>query len=131
MSKKKKALGRAELEVLQYIADHHPISVGDVARHFATTTGHARTTIQTMMERLREKGYLSRRRSRGINLYSPRVSKADLMSHLVSDFVSGVLGGSVSPFVAYLNDQESLSAEELERLKQVVAELETRSQDSE
>lgn len=129
MPKKKKTLGRAELEVLQFIVDNHPISVGDVARHFAETAGQARTTIQTVMERLREKGYLARKKKGIVNLYSPRVSKSDLMGHLVSEFVSGVLGGSLSPFVAYLNKQESLNEQELERLKQVVAELESRSQE--
>lgn len=128
---KKKTLGRAELEILQYIVDNHPISVGEVARHVAETSGQARTTVQTVMERLRQKGYLSRKKKGAVNLYSPKVSKPDLMQHLVGDFISGVLGGSVSPFVAYLNDQENVSEQELEKLKQVVAELESRTHEQE
>lgn len=131
MPKKKKSLGRSELEVLQYIVDNHPISVGEAAKHFAETHGQARTTVQTVMERLREKGYLSRKKKGAVNLYSPRVSKPELMRHLVGDFVSGVLGGSLSPFVAYLNDQDSVSDQEIAKLKKVVAELESRSHEEE
>lgn len=129
MARKRKSLGQAELDVLQYIVDNQPISVGDVARHIAETKGLARTTVQTVMERLREKGYLTRKKIDGVNKYSPKVTRPDLMTGLVGDFVNGVLGGSVSPFVAYLNDQSELSDEELESLKQVVAELETRKKD--
>lgn len=128
---KKRTLGRAELEILQYIVDHHPISVGEVARHVAETSGQARTTVQTVMERLREKGYLSRKKKGAMNLYFPRMTKPDLMRHLVGDFVNGVLGGSLSPFMAYLNDQDSVNEQELEKLKQVVAELESRTNERE
>ena len=51
------SLGRAELEILQYVVDRNPIRVGEVAEHFAGAGGKARTTILTVMERLRTKGY--------------------------------------------------------------------------
>ncbi len=63
-------LGRLELDVLQYIADHHPISVREVAAHFAATSGQARTTLLTVMERLRAKGYLKRRKAAGASLHA-------------------------------------------------------------
>src|SRR5205085_786174 len=92
-------LGRAELQIWQHIADHHPATVGEVARHFAETTGLARTTVSTVMERLRRKGYLTRKRSQGVYQYSPKVPKASLLRDLVRDFVEGALGGSLAPFV--------------------------------
>ena len=49
----KEALGPLELDVLQYVSDRHPISVREVAEYFAETTGRARTTLLTTMERLR------------------------------------------------------------------------------
>src|SRR6188508_859073 len=96
-------LGRLELEVLQYVADHQPASVRDVATHFAETSGQARTTLLTVMERLRTKGYLKRRKIGGANRYTPTMAKAELLSRMVGEFVEDVLGGSASPFVAYLS----------------------------
>src|SRR3954470_21026797 len=95
-------LGRLEFEVLRYVADHPPASVREVATRFAETSGQARTTLLTVMERLRAKGYLTRRKSSGVHRYVPTLSKSELLNQVVGDFVHDVLGGSVSPFVAYL-----------------------------
>ena len=53
-------LGSTEIEVLRYLGDHAPLSVGEVTNYFSETSGQARTTILTIMERLRKKGYLKR-----------------------------------------------------------------------
>jgi predicted transcriptional regulator len=76
------------------------------------------------MERLREKGYLVRRKSGSLYEYSPRIEQQDLLKGLVSDFVERSLGGSLTPFVAYLADTGKLSAKELADLKRMVETLE-------
>jgi predicted transcriptional regulator len=117
-------LGKTELDILRYIADHHPIRVGEVADHVAETTGQARTTVLTTMERLRRKGFLGRRKVRGVYHYSPKVTKGELFRQLVGQFVETALGGSIEPFVAFLAESGPLSDEELNSLKQLVRELE-------
>ncbi len=57
-----------------------------------------------MMERLRKKNYLTRRKDGGAFQYLPVVAKTELMQTLVQDFVEKTLGGSLSPFVAYLTN---------------------------
>jgi len=117
-------VGRAELEILRYVADHHPISVGAVAEHFHQKRGLFRTTILNTMERLRKKGYLTRKEAGGVFQYSPRQTKAELLKGLVRDFVQNSLGGSISPFTAYLAERPQLQKEEIARLRQIVRELE-------
>ena len=115
MADPKAAFGSTEIEILRYIGDHHPISVGEVAEHFAQTTGQARTTVLTIMDRLRRKGHLTRKRIGGVYRYSPKVAKQDLLRGLVKDFVDKTLGGSVSPFVAYLSEGGPISEDDLKR----------------
>jgi predicted transcriptional regulator len=122
-------LGRLELDVLQYIADHNPITVREVATHFAETSGQARTTLLTVMERLRAKGYLKRRKAGGAHRYTPTVRKAELLERLIGEFVEGVLGGSVSPFVAYLSRSLLLSDDEARKLEQLLKRIESREQE--
>jgi predicted transcriptional regulator len=124
-------LGHLELDVLQYIADHHPITVREVATHFAETSGQARTTLLTVMERLRSKGYLTRRKSGGVHRYTPTLSKSELLHQIVGDFVDGVLGGSVSPFVAYLSRSTRLSDDEVRKLEVLLKRIEAREHRSE
>ncbi len=120
-------IGRAEMDVLRYIQDHHPLSVREVAAHVFATKGHVRTTVLNVMERLRKKGFLKRKKVEGVFLYSPSVPQADLLRRLVRDFVTNTLGGSVSPFVAYLCDEGALDDHEVEDLQRLVRELRART----
>ena len=124
MARKRETIGREEMQVLRYVADRQPVSVREVADHVAATSGKARTTVLTVMERLREKGYLVRRKKGGVYLYSPKRAQTDVLRNLVADFVREALGGSVSPFVAYLAEEANLDDEQVRELSRLVADLE-------
>ena len=124
MAKQPAPLGQVQLRVLQYVADHDPVRVSEVAKHFARTEGKARTTILTVMEKLREKRYLTRKKCKGAFHYSPCLSKNDVMTSIVERFINGSLGGSISPFIAYLAESRGLSDSELWKLKDLVRDLE-------
>ena len=126
MARQQEPLGQGQLEVLQYVADHHPIRVREVAEHFNRTQGKARTTILTVMEKLREKGYLSRKKRKGTFHYSPRFDKNEVMASVIQRFVEGSLGGSISPFIAYLAESGELTEAELNKLKELVRDLDSR-----
>jgi predicted transcriptional regulator len=113
----KSPLGELQLEVLRFVSDHGPLSVGEVVTRFGEPRGLARTTILTVMERLREKGYLTRAREEGVFRYAPRVEKAAVLRDLVREFVEKALAGSVSPFFAYLAQEKDLSEEEIAALQ--------------
>ena len=117
---KKPPLGEQELEVLRYVADNAPIAVREVAEQFGEPRKLARTTILTMMERLRKKGFLLRRKEGSVFEYSPAHPKSAVLHDLVQNFVEKTLGGSLSPFVAYLAEAKGLSAEEIAELKKLV-----------
>src|SRR3954454_7901130 len=95
-------IGKAELEILHFVQDHHPATVRQVAEYFAKSRGLVRTTALNVMIRLHQKGFLTRKRVEGVYQFSPSISRGKLMRKLVREFVEGTLGGSVSPFVAYL-----------------------------
>jgi predicted transcriptional regulator len=113
-----------ELEILTWVQDHAPVTVRDAAEHFARERELARTTVTTILERLRKKGYLERRLAGSVNEYLPAAPKAEVQSALIGEFVRNVLGGSLSPFMAYLTRKDRISDAELEELKRLVRELE-------
>jgi len=128
MSPKHRSLGAAELDVLTYVSDHFPVSVREVMQGLAESHGYARTTVLTVLERLREKGYLTRDNVEGTNRYSPCVSQKGVMNSVVGRFVDEMLGGSVSPFLAYLNNSRKLSPDEMRELKSLVKKLDDQSE---
>lgn len=114
------ALGDQELALLNYLADHSPIPVRDVVSEFGERNGLARTTVLTMLERLRKKGFLKRSRTDGVFLYSVASEQKDVLHSVVDSFVQKTLGGSLTPFVAYLTQAKNLRNEELDALRQIV-----------
>lgn len=116
-------LGDQELEVLRYVAEHGPLTVGQAVEGFGTPRGLARSTILTVMERLRQKGFVTRRKHGGIYEYVSAKSGAELMRNVVGDFVQRSLAGSVSPFVAYLAEAQKVSDDELAELEDLVNRL--------
>lgn len=121
--KKIPSLGGQEMDLLKYITERAPVSVRDVAEFFEKEKGLARTTVLTVMERLRKKGFLSRAKVDGIFQYTAKMETGDLLSHKVSDFIERTLGGSVSPLLNYFMANSKLSRAELEQLKELAAKL--------
>ncbi len=69
----KKPVGDQELVVLRWVAEHGPVTVGEVAEKFGEPQGLARSTILTVMERLRGKGHLL---ARTVFFFHPLVRRA-------------------------------------------------------
>jgi predicted transcriptional regulator len=123
-------IGDQELVLLQYIAGHTAISVGEVAAGFGEPRGLARSTVLTMMERMRLKGYLKRRQVKGMYRYSAATKPGEAMSRAVGSFVEKALSGSVSPFVAWMSERGEVSDEELAELEALVARLQSGRRES-
>ena len=119
------ALGEQELEVLKFVTEHQPASVREVAEAFAVSHGLARTTIITVLERLRTKGYLVRAKGDGAFEYRPTQDQGEIMKDLVRNFVASTLGGSVSSFVAYLAEGPTLAPSEVAELRALVDQMES------
>ena len=122
----KAGIGEQEMALLRYVADRGGVSVGEVAEQFGVARGLARSTVLTMMERLRMKGFLSRRQVDGVYQYRARQSSADLLKDAVERFVHGSLDGSVSPFLAYLSENPDLSDDDVRELERIVGRLSTK-----
>jgi predicted transcriptional regulator len=116
------SLGELELQVWRYVADRQGVTVADVAGEFARRRSLARTTILTVMERLRSKRYLRRNRAGGSYRYFTSQSKARFLQSLVGQFLDRAMGGSLDPFVAYLMHDAKLTDQQLQELKKFVEE---------
>ena len=128
---RKPPLGELERDVLRFLSENPgaggtavPRTVREVSDGFGVPRGLARTTILTVMENLRRKGYLTRRKGEGhVFLYLPSVPVSEVMRSLVQGFVETTLGGSVSPIVTYLADAGPISDADLTELERLVEEL--------
>ena len=122
--KKIPSLGEQEMQILRFISEGTHFTVRDVAEHFEKEKGLARTTILTVMERLRKKGLLGRTKIDGVFQYSIKVEQSEIMQDKVSHFIEQTLGGSVSPLFNYLFNSSKLTEKEMQQLKEIAEKLE-------
>ena len=118
-----RSIGDQELALLHFVSEQQSATVGEAAERFGRPRGLARSTVLTMMERLRRKGHVARRLVAGVYRYSPRTTPGTAVRQAVQRFVDRTLGGSVSPFVSYLAEREQLSDEELAELEALLTRL--------
>ena len=127
---RRKTIGDQELALLQYIAGQGDASVGEVAAEFGEARGLARSTVLTMMERLRAKAYLKRKQVEGVYRYTSTAQQDDVVRNAVGSFVEKTLQGSVSPFVAWMSQRTEVSDGELAELEALVATLQSKRKES-
>ena len=127
---KMRSIGDQELLLLQHVSELEDATVGEVAAAFGEARGLARSTVLTMMERLREKGYLVRKQVHGVFRYSTRSGPLEVMRGAVETFIETKLQGSVSPFVAWMSERGEVTDSELAELEQLVDKLKTQRRES-
>ena len=123
----RKSIGDQELALLQHIAEQGDASLGEVVAAFGEPRGLARSTVLTMMDRLRAKTYLKRKQvDGGVYRYSTTAQQDDVVRNAVGSFVEKTLQGSVSPFVAWMSQRTEVSDNELAELEALVATLQSK-----
>ncbi|GGY29490.1 methicillin resistance protein [Rhodanobacter panaciterrae] len=127
---RKSTIGDQELALLHHIDECGHASVGEVAAGYGEPRGLARSTVLTMMERLRSKGYLKRRQVKGMFRYSTATGPGEAMRSAVGSFVEKTLSGSVSPFVAWMSERAEVSDTELAELEALVTQLQSKRKES-
>ncbi len=129
--KEKPQPGDQELALLRFVGERQPVSMRDVAAEFGEPNNLARTTVHTMLERLRKKRFLLRSKASGVFVYRLAGEQTDVLHGVVESFVEKTLGGSVAAFVAYLGQTKRLQPDEIEALRRLVDEMKPNESGSE
>lgn len=103
-----------ELTIMQVLWAEGPCNVQTV--HAKLESGHAFTTVQTVLNTLHQKGRLRRRLQGRAYLYQPVESKDSVLSQAVHDLVRAMFGGSPEELLMSLVKTRQIDAETLARL---------------
>ncbi|MAG56683.1 MAG: CopY family transcriptional regulator [Planctomycetes bacterium] len=125
MTRKTRVLTNLELAVMNVVwgAGPEPMTVRDVAERLNAGSERplAYTTVQTMMRILKEKGVLRSRPGPGrAHAFTTRLSRDDMTSTMVGDLVDRLFDGRAQPLLARLIDHDSVTRDELQRLKHLI-----------
>jgi predicted transcriptional regulator len=120
-------ISRAEMDVLRVVMDREPVTLREVADAMNVRKEVALSTVQTLLARLHSKGHIRREQVLGVWQYSLSMVRPALEKSLVDDFVETILGGSLSPFVAYLNERADLKPSEIKAFEELIDRLDEES----
>ncbi len=116
-------LSEFELDVMTHFWRDREISAPELFERIGAERGVAYSTVKTIVDRLEQKGAIERVANRGRTIvYAPAIKRDRLRKPLVKTFVRRMFGDDLRPLFAQLVQDEKLTAEELDYLRELVAE---------
>ena len=84
----------------------------------ATRAQHG--TIQKLLQRLEEKGFVERDRGLPVHQFSARVSRRAYAAGQLETLAAKLTGGSLAPLITHLMEEKRISRAEIKRLRQIL-----------
>ena len=113
------ALSPSETEILRLVWQIGQATVQEVCDKLPAKRKIAYATVQTLLRRLENKGYLKHDVRGKAHVFSAAVKKEQVVKRSVGDFLDRLFGGDPIPLVQYLAEHGKLSTEDIERLKKL------------
>jgi BlaI family transcriptional regulator, penicillinase repressor len=121
------ALTPAQLEIMNVVWAAGEVTVAEVVTALRGARPVARNTVQTMLTRLVDRGWLRARADGNVHRFSATQPRARVLSRLARRVVDIMFGGSSSGLMAaLLDDGHKLSAEEASRIRALIERSEGR-----
>jgi len=115
--KKTMRLSRFELEILEFLWKMGESSVRELQEAIPVESRPAYTTVQTIVQRLEQKGAVRRTRKVGNALmFETVVSRRSAYRRMIDELLD-LFGGSAQPLVAHLLDTGKLTLDDLKVLE--------------
>ena len=126
MARGKHDLGKAELEVLRALWDLGPANVRGVLEHLHERGRMvAYTTVQTMLGRLEQKGYVGSDKSGQAFVYRAKVTRERFSQSRLKSLLDQLYDGAAGTLALQLLRNEKLSPTEIDELRKLIDEMDT------
>jgi BlaI family penicillinase repressor len=114
----------AELEILGVLWELGPSTVRDVQEELERGRPTGYTTVLKLLQIMNDKGLVRRDVRERAHRYSPRLPRERTEQQMVGDLLDRAFGGSASRLVMRALASRSATPEELERIRQLLDEIE-------
>jgi len=117
------ALANAELAVMELLWDEERLTARQIReRLYPGTTKTQHGTVQRLLQRLEDKGFVERDRDLPVYFFSAAIGREDYASGQLESLTQRLSGGSLAPLVTHLVEQKRISRSEIERLRRILDE---------
>ena len=113
-------LTAAQREIMEIVWERGRVTVSEVRDALAARRQVARNTVQTMMVRLEERGWLKHVESGRTFVYSANRPRRDSLGAKVSQMVDRLFAGSPEEMVTALIEYRGLTPNEAQRIREMI-----------
>lgn len=116
----------AELSIMRLLWEQREAGIRELTDTLYPDGGNsAYATVQKLLDRLRDKGFVDRRPSGRRNLFRPLVSRSEMIVRRLQETADALCDGALSPLLTHLVEASDLDDEEVGRLRKLVDDLGT------
>ena len=119
-----------QVAIMRVLWDRGEATVAQIHEALLVERRLAPTTVATLLSRLEKRGVVKHRSASRQYVYYPLVSEPDVRRSMVSDLAERLFDGSVAELVSHLLDTREVSAGDLEKVKELIADHEARMEAS-
>src|SRR5262245_60250624 len=92
-----------ELDIMKAVWKLTPVAVRDVQAEIRPARNLAYTTVMTIIDRLHQKGFLTRQLQGRTHMYSPAIAYGEVRDNAVKTLINSFFDGSETGLVEFLN----------------------------
>ena len=114
-------LAAAELAIMKLLWQRKSMTAREILEEIypdASRSQHG--TVQRLLQRLEDKGFVDRDRRAPIQQFGPLISQEAYLGAELESLADQLTGGSLAPLITLLIEEKKLSRAEIKRLKQLV-----------
>lgn len=113
-------LANAELAVLELLWNDGRVTARHIREHLYADQKNQHGTVQRLLQRLQEKGYVERNDDLPVHHFSATISREEYATGQLELLADRLTGGSLAPIVTRLVEQKRISRAEIERLRAIL-----------
>jgi len=124
------ALTDLQIEIMRVLWERGEATVVDVHREVGQSRNLAQPTIATLLSRLEKKGAISHRTEGRQFVYRPAVAETAVRRSMIAQLTDRLFTGDVPALISHLLADRNVSAEDLAKVKKLIAAKEQDLKDS-
>ena len=117
---KLRAMSPAETEILRLVWQLRAATVQQIQDALPAHRKVAYKTVQTLLRRLEEKGYLRHKMEGKAHVFCPAVKREAVVKRTVLDFLDRLFGGDPRPLMQFLAEDGRIDAQDIAELKKLI-----------
>jgi len=115
---KSQPLANAELAVMELLWQNERLTTRDIReRLYPDATKAQHGTVQRLLQRLADKGFVTVDRSLFVHLFSATISRQSYAGRQLESLADKLTAGSFTPLITHLLEHKKISRDEIDRIR--------------